>query len=185
MFLVTHWAVAHWNCWDLSVYLSGWLKYSCSTFLISYFKNYITIYCFSLHWTAIKQGIETIVMIDIHYWWNIMSIIDDITLLYYKLKAMSYHAIIKIPVNPTATDLVLAYGATVAGNTKCLRKNPWFNIFFWHLSLFFLFWDIITSRVLEELRLASLQLRIWQYFLEVQHLWLCRLIMELQRSMLC
>lgn len=98
---------------------------------------------------------------------------------------MSYHAIIKIPVNPTATDLVLAYGATVAGNTKCLRKKLRFNIFFWHLSLFFLFWDIITSRVLEEMRLASLQLRIWQYFLEVQHLWLCRLIMELQRSMLC
>lgn len=55
-----------------------------------------------LLYLAIKQDIETIVMIDIHYRPNIMSIIDNNMLLYYKLKAVSY-AIIEMPVNTTAT----------------------------------------------------------------------------------
>lgn len=62
---------------------------------------------------------EIIVMIDIHYRWNIMSIIEDITLLYYKLKAVSYHAVIEMPDNILATDLILAHGARIAGNMKC------------------------------------------------------------------
>lgn len=61
-------------------------------------------------------------MIDIHFRWNIMSIIDVITLLCYKLKAISC-AIIEMPVNTTATDLVLAHGARIAGNVKYLRKK--------------------------------------------------------------
>lgn len=62
-------------------------------------------------------------MIDIHYGCNIMSIIDNITLLFYKLKSMSYHAITEMPVNTTATDLILAHGAKIAGNMKFLRKK--------------------------------------------------------------
>lgn len=55
-----------------------------------------------LLYLAIKQDIGTIVMIDIHYSWNTMSIIDDIKLLYSKLKAVSY-GIIEMPVNTTVT----------------------------------------------------------------------------------
>lgn len=62
-------------------------------------------------------------MIDIYYRCNIMSIIDNFTLLFYKLKSMSYYAIIEMPVNTTATDLILAHGARIAGNMKCSRKT--------------------------------------------------------------
>lgn len=60
------------------------------------------IHHYILLYLAIKQDIGTIVMIDIHYRGTIMSIIDDITLLYSKLKAVSY-AIIEMLVKTTAT----------------------------------------------------------------------------------
>lgn len=47
-----------------------------------------------------------------------MSVIDNTTLLFYKLKSMFYYPAIEMPVNTTATDLILAHGIRIAGNMK-------------------------------------------------------------------